>query len=90
MQHFRYGKICRYEITNALEGFPFHIDDQGVLSNVRPLNRSEAESHILTVVAYDCGMQRSKSTLVTINVRRSCVDGLRNVPKNDASAIQHM
>lgn len=78
-----YGKICRYEITNALEGFPFSIDDQGVLSNTRPLNRSEAESHILTVVAYDCGMQRSKSTLVTINVQKSCIDGLRNVPKEN-------
>jgi len=85
-----YGKICRYEITNALEGFPFHIDDQGVLSNTRPLNRSDAESHILTVVAYDCGMQRSKSTLVTINVRKSCVDGLRNVLKSDVSALQYM
>ncbi|KAI6196910.1 hypothetical protein M3Y94_01163600 [Aphelenchoides besseyi] len=72
-----YGKICRYEITNALEGFPFRIDDQGVLSTTRPLNRSDAESHILTVVAYDCGMQRSKSTLVTINVRRNCNEGLR-------------
>jgi len=83
-----YGKICRYEITNALEGFPFAIDDQGVLSNLRPLNRSEAESHILTIVAYDCGMQRSKSTLVTINVKKSCVDGLRNVPKENT--IQYM
>ncbi|KAI6172150.1 hypothetical protein M3Y98_00941200 [Aphelenchoides besseyi] len=75
-----YGKICRYEITNALEGFPFRIDDQGVLSTTRPLNRSDAESHILTVVAYDCGMQRSKSTLVTINVRRNCNEGLRGTP----------
>jgi hypothetical protein len=84
-----FGQICRYEITNALEGFPFHIDDQGVLSSTRPLNISEAQSHILTVVAYDCGMQRSKSTLVTINVKRNCVDGLRNVPKNDLPALQY-
>lgn len=35
-------------------------------------------------------MQRSKSTLVTINVRRSCVDGLRNAPKSESSALQYM
>ncbi|VDN88686.1 unnamed protein product [Brugia pahangi] len=23
-----YGQICRYQITNALDGFPFAIDDQ--------------------------------------------------------------
>ncbi|CAD5210317.1 unnamed protein product [Bursaphelenchus okinawaensis] len=81
-----YGKICRYEITNALEGFPFHIDDQGVISNVKPLNRSDSESHILTIVAYDCGMQRSKSALVTINVRRPCQEGLRGLA---ASGIEY-
>ncbi|KAI6242708.1 hypothetical protein M3Y99_00176600 [Aphelenchoides fujianensis] len=80
-----FGTICRYEITNALEGFPFRIDDQGVISNTKALNRSDAESHILTVVAYDCGMQRSKSTLVTINVRRSCTEGLRGTPAADQS-----
>jgi hypothetical protein len=73
-----YGKICRYEITNALTGNPFEIDDQGILSTTQPLNRSQAESHILTVVAHDCGMLRSKSTLITIHVRPRCVDGLRN------------
>lgn len=49
-------KVCRYELTNTLPNNPFHIDDRGVLSALRPLNRSQAESHILTVVAEDCGM----------------------------------
>lgn len=34
-------------------------------------------------------MVRSKSTLVTINVKPNCVDGLRNVPKTDESALQY-
>jgi hypothetical protein len=77
-----YGKICRYEITNALEGFPFKIDVQGVLSNTVPLNHSESSSHILTIVAHDCGMQKSKSTLVTVNVRQRCIAGIRDAPKS--------
>jgi hypothetical protein len=73
-----YGKVCRYEITNPPENNPFQIDDQGVLSITKPLNRSQAESHILTIVAHDCGMLRSKSTLVTVHVKSRCVDGIRN------------
>uniref|UniRef100_A0A915PLH3 Cadherin domain-containing protein n=1 Tax=Setaria digitata TaxID=48799 RepID=A0A915PLH3_9BILA len=76
-----YGQICRYQITNALDGFPFAIDDQGVLRNIRPLNYTEAKSYILTVVAHDCGMRQSKSTLVTINVHEACVDGIHGVPE---------
>uniref|UniRef100_A0A915B050 Cadherin domain-containing protein n=1 Tax=Parascaris univalens TaxID=6257 RepID=A0A915B050_PARUN len=74
-----YGQICRYEITNALDGFPFAIDDQGVLRNTEPLNYTQAKSYILTVVAHDCGMRQSKSTLITVNVREACVDGVQGV-----------
>lgn len=77
-----YGKICRYEITNTLDGNPFEIDDQGVLSTTKPLNHSQAESHILTVVAHDCGMLRSKSTLITVHVRPKCVDGMKSNSKD--------
>ncbi|VDK67035.1 unnamed protein product [Litomosoides sigmodontis] len=76
-----YGQICRYQITNALDGFPFAIDDQGVLRNIRPLNYTQAKSYILTVVAHDCGMRQSKSTLVTINVHEACVDGVHGIPE---------
>ncbi|VDN59109.1 unnamed protein product [Dracunculus medinensis] len=74
-----YGQICRYEITNSLDGFPFAIDDQGVLRNTEPLNYTQAKSYILTVVAHDCGMRQSKSTLVTVNVREACVATILNV-----------
>uniref|UniRef100_A0A0R3S206 Calsyntenin-1 n=1 Tax=Elaeophora elaphi TaxID=1147741 RepID=A0A0R3S206_9BILA len=76
-----YGQICRYQITNALDGFPFAIDDQGVLRNTRPLNYTQSKSYILTVVAHDCGMRQSKSTLVTINVHEACVDGINGIPE---------
>ncbi|KAL3102352.1 hypothetical protein niasHS_003761 [Heterodera schachtii] len=73
-----YGEVCRYELTNTLADSPFRIDSRGVLSAQRPLNRSLAESYILTVVAEDCGMLRSKSVLVTVHVRPRCVDALRS------------
>lgn len=76
-----YGQICRYQITNAVDGFPFVIDDQGVIRNTQPLNYTQAKSYILTVVAHDCGMRQSKSTLVTINVHEACVDGIRGIPE---------
>lgn len=72
-----YGRICRYEITNTLENSPFQIDDQGVLSTIRAVNLTQSDSHILTIVAHDCGMLRSKSTLVTVHVRPKCIDGIR-------------
>lgn len=46
------------------------------MSTAKPLNASHGESHILTIVAHDCGMLSSKSTLVTVHVRPKCVDGL--------------
>uniref|UniRef100_A0A914X2J0 Cadherin domain-containing protein n=1 Tax=Plectus sambesii TaxID=2011161 RepID=A0A914X2J0_9BILA len=74
-----YGQICRYEITNALKDLPFAISEQGVLRNTQPLNYTRAHSHILSIVANDCGMRKSKSTLVTVNVREACVAGVRGV-----------
>uniref|UniRef100_A0A7E4ZS07 Calsyntenin-1 n=1 Tax=Panagrellus redivivus TaxID=6233 RepID=A0A7E4ZS07_PANRE len=80
-----YGTICRYEITNALEKSPFRLSDEGVLSNIVPLNYSESQSHILTVVAHDCGMRRSKSTLITVNVVPKCVNKVERL----ASELEH-
>lgn len=82
-----YGKICRYEITNALDGNPFQIDDQGILTTVKPLNASYGESHILTIVAHDCGMLSSKSTLVTIHVRPKCVNGLMTTKNSNIGNV---
>uniref|UniRef100_A0A1I7YT23 Calsyntenin-1 n=1 Tax=Steinernema glaseri TaxID=37863 RepID=A0A1I7YT23_9BILA len=79
---YPYGQICRYEISNALDGFPFEIDDQGVLRNTRALNYTDNHSYILTILAHDCGMKKSKSTLVTVNVRPKCVNDLVNIGEN--------
>lgn len=54
---------------------------QGVLRNTRPLNYTQAKSYILTIVAHDCGMRQSKSTLVTINVHEACLDGIHGIPE---------
>lgn len=70
-----YGQICDFEIANSLSEFPFSINNQGVLRNTKPLNYSVAKSYILTVVAIDCGMRRSKSALITVNVKEACVQG---------------
>ncbi|KAK6058765.1 cadherin domain protein [Cooperia oncophora] len=70
-----YGQICDFEIANGLNDFPFSINNQGVLRNTKPLNYTAAKSYILTVVAIDCGMRRSKSALVTVNVKETCVQG---------------
>ncbi|KAJ1351908.1 hypothetical protein KIN20_008082 [Parelaphostrongylus tenuis] len=70
-----YGQICDFEIANTLNDFPFSINNQGVLRNTKPLNYSVAKSYILTVVAIDCGMRRSKSALITVNVKETCVQG---------------
>ncbi|VDO21915.1 unnamed protein product [Haemonchus placei] len=70
-----YGQICDFEIANGLNDFPFTINNQGVLRNTKPLNYTAAKSYILTVVAIDCGMRRSKSALVTVNVKETCVQG---------------
>ncbi|VDP17605.1 unnamed protein product, partial [Heligmosomoides polygyrus] len=77
-----YGQICDFEIANGLNDFPFSINNQGVLRNTRPLNYTAAKSYILTVVAIDCGMRRSKSALITVNVKEACVQGLGYVAGN--------
>lgn len=46
---------------------------------MRPLNYTQAKSYILTIVAHDCGMRQSKSTLVTINVHETCTDGVHDI-----------
>ncbi|PAV74487.1 hypothetical protein WR25_02464 isoform D [Diploscapter pachys] len=76
-----FGEICEYEITNGLKELPFSIDNQGVLRNTAPLNYSHAKSYILTIVANDCGMRKSKSALVTVHVKEACLQGLHNTPE---------
>ncbi len=44
----------------------------GVIRNTEPLDYDKSHNHILSVVAYDCGMKRSIPVLVTIKVSRVC------------------
>uniref|UniRef100_A0A1I7XTZ8 CA domain-containing protein n=1 Tax=Heterorhabditis bacteriophora TaxID=37862 RepID=A0A1I7XTZ8_HETBA len=83
-----YGEICEYEITNGLKDFPFAISKQGILRNTQPLNYTQTKSYILTVVAIDCGMRRSKSALVTVNVEETCVQGISHT--NDRHVLIYL
>lgn len=69
----QYADICRFEITN--NAVPFEVTESGVLRNRLPLNYTQSHSHIVSVVAHDCGMRESKPTLVTVKVRRQCTPG---------------
>ncbi|GMS83765.1 hypothetical protein PENTCL1PPCAC_5940, partial [Pristionchus entomophagus] len=74
-----YGEVCEFEITNGMEKTPFEITKQGVIRNTVALNASAAHSYILTVVAVDCGMRKSKSALVTVNVKKACIEGVSGI-----------
>ncbi|CAD6191725.1 unnamed protein product [Caenorhabditis auriculariae] len=74
-----FGEICEFEITNGLKELPFAINNKGVLRTTQPLNYTQSKSYILTVVANDCAMRKSKSALVTIHVDEKCVQGVNGV-----------
>ncbi|GMT13769.1 hypothetical protein PFISCL1PPCAC_5066, partial [Pristionchus fissidentatus] len=74
-----HGEICEFAITNGMDKFPFAITKEGVIHNTAPLNASTAHSYILTVIAQDCGMRKSKSALVTVNVKQACVEGVSGI-----------
>ncbi|CAB3405465.1 unnamed protein product [Caenorhabditis bovis] len=70
------GEICDFQITNGLKELPFAVDMHGVLRTTQPLNYTQSKSYILTVVAIDCAMRRSKNSLVTVHVDERCVGGV--------------
>lgn len=45
----------------------------GVIRNTEPLEYEKSHNHILSVVAYDCGMRQSAPVMVTIKVNKPCV-----------------
>ena len=47
----------------------------GVISNTRALNYTESHSYVLSVVAQDCGLNKSKPLLVTVEVKQACSTG---------------
>lgn len=74
----KFGDICKYEILNSDQ--PFIIDLDGKIRNTEPLDWEKSHNHILSVVAYDCGMKRSKNpVLVTIKVKRVCRLGWKDM-----------
>ena len=65
-----FGEVCSYSITAPDQ--PFSVSPGGVIRNRVPLSASESRSHVLSVVAVDCGGKESSPVLVTITVTPSC------------------
>lgn len=47
----------------------------GTIRNTEPLDYERSHNHILSVVAYDCGMKQSQPVMVTVKVNRICKVG---------------
>ncbi|XP_023227601.1 calsyntenin-1-like isoform X2 [Centruroides sculpturatus] len=73
----KFRDICKYEIITPNQ--PFTIDSEGRIKNTEPLSWDQSRNHILLVVAYDCGMKRSKPTTVNIKVHRVCRPGWKGI-----------
>ena len=65
-----FGEICQYSITSPEQ--PFSISTEGIIRNSAPLSATESRSHVLSVVATDCGGKESSPVLVTITVLPRC------------------
>lgn len=76
----KFGDICKYEIVSPTP-VPFVIDNEGAIRNTEPLDYGVSHNHILSVVAFDCGMKASVPVLVTIKVNRICKLGWKGIPE---------
>ena len=65
-----FGDICQYSITSPEQ--PFQISETGVITNSQLLSSAESRSHVISVVATDCGGKESSPVLVTITVLPAC------------------
>merc|ERR1712088_921521 len=65
-----FGDICRYIISSPNQ--PFQVNQQGIITNTAPLSAQESRSHVLSVIAVDCGGKESSPVLVTISVLPKC------------------
>ena len=65
-----FGDICQYSISSPDQ--PFQINEAGVITNSQELSSAESRSHVLSVVATDCGGKESSPVLVTITVLPTC------------------
>ncbi|KAI2796804.1 Calsyntenin-2 [Blomia tropicalis] len=78
----KYSDICKYEIVGGDKlNSPFVIDSNGNIKNTRALYYKESHNHILEVVAYDCGMKRSKPAIVNIKINKVCTLGWKGIPE---------
>lgn len=75
----KFGDVCKYEILTSDQ--PFVIDMDGSIRNTEALDYERSHNHILSVVAYDCGMRQSLPVMVTIKVNRVCRLGWRGLPE---------
>ncbi|XP_013773618.1 calsyntenin-1-like [Limulus polyphemus] len=73
----KYSDICKYEILTPDQ--PFTIDSEGRIRNTEPLSWEQSHNYILRVVAFDCGMKRSKPVNVNIKVNKVCHLGWKGV-----------
>ncbi|OTF77881.1 calsyntenin-1-like protein, partial [Euroglyphus maynei] len=78
----KYSEICKYEIIGGDKlNTPFTIDSNGNIKNTRALYYKESHNHILEIVAYDCGMKRSKPAIVNIKINKVCTLGWKGIPE---------
>ena len=68
-----FGEVCQYSITSPDQ--PFQITEDGIITNSLVLSSAESRSHVLSVVAVDCGGKESSPVLVTITVLPTCRTG---------------
>lgn len=61
----------------------------GVIQNTRVLNYSESHSYVLSVVAEDCGRNKSKPLLVTVEVKQACNTGWTGNISSDHRKIHY-
>merc|ERR1711915_688945 len=66
----KFSEICSYHIIGD-EG-PFLIDQGGVITNTVPLSSQKYKTHLLSVVATDCGGKESHPVLVEILTLPRC------------------
>jgi hypothetical protein len=73
----KFVKLSKY--NNALFVYVLFLSNLGAIRNTEPLDYERSHNHILSVVAYDCGMKQSVPVMVTIKVNRICKLGWKGM-----------
>jgi len=72
-----FGTVCGFNLTSPAH--PFTIDQHGTIRNTEPLSAASSRTHVVGVVARDCGGRTSDPVLVTINVLPKCITSWTDV-----------